>query len=168
MPRKRSSRNPLPAGLGWWQPAQQLWEIAIAAPQVIAARSALLASPGSVHRMSDRIEFARMGWEKIHALNESLTAASLELWNVNQRTAMAGAQQWWNGWLRLAAGARPWPVMFAPGRLPMPRVPVPTSLSGLPRLTAKTLAPVHRRVTKNAKRLAPKRGRKAPRRRNSP
>ncbi len=74
-------------GLGWWQPWMQMWEIAVAAPEVVAHRTARMAESGRTRSSADRRELTRMTQEKFEAFGESASAmaagivrANLALW----------------------------------------------------------------------------------------
>jgi len=114
MPRQQVTLPLLPhqALAAWWSNALTMWEISLAAPQVIAHRTSRMARAGSSPSARDRKEFIRMGQEKAEAFGESVFAMGIRLWQAQQGAA--------------------------------------TSLSSLVRLG---MAPVHRRVTANARRL---------------
>lgn len=117
----------------WWRNALTLWEIAVAAPQVVAHRGARMALAGHAPSARDRQEFARMGQEKLEAAGESLWAMGLQLWQAQQAAALKAMAAWWRpqSWLDASA----W-LQAAPG------------------IAAAGMKPVHRRVTANAQRLA--------------
>lgn len=119
-------RKPSPQGL-----AQQVTELAFAAPQVVAQRTARMARAGGLPSRRDQDEFLRMGSEKVDAFYQSWFA----MW-------MAG----WRAPLELARAAT-----LAPASA---YALAATSAIGV--LSA-GLAPVHRRAVSNAKRLARRR-----------
>jgi hypothetical protein len=135
--RNRAFRSSDIAKLAPWLPvAMSLWEMSVAAPQVIALRSARMLNGGAFPSARDQREFARMFEEKTEALMESTAAMWLQLFTMNQSIAAA--------------------FLRAPWQLP----PAPWSLlrtargqRQLSRLVAKGMAPIHRRVTTNAARL---------------
>jgi hypothetical protein len=133
--RRRAFRFP---GLGdvapWLPVAMNLWEMSIAAPQVIALRSARMLDAGPFPSARDQREFARMFQEKAEAYAESMTAMSLELFAMNPVFSA-------------------WAAPFAAWG---PRAP--RRRKGLHRLVATGVAPIHRRVKANAARL--RRGRR--------
>jgi hypothetical protein len=109
-----------------WRNALTLWEISVAAPQVIGHRTLRMASAGALPNARDRREFTRMGQEKIEAMGESAFAVGTRLWLTQETLAASLVEHW----LEQAASR---------GQAGM--------------------APVHRRVTSNARRL----GRSRPR-----
>lgn len=146
MPRKRTALAvalPNQAVAAWWRNALTMWEISLAAPQVIAHRSGRLAQAGSSPSARDRKEFTRMGQEKAEAIGESMLAMSVRLWQAQQAMATAWTQQWVEQSSRL--WALPWQAPQWPSHRQIDR-----TASSLMRLG---MAPVHRRVTANAKRL---------------
>jgi hypothetical protein len=104
--------------------ARQATELAVAVPQVMAHRLTRLALAGPLPNARDRREFLQMGQEKVHAFWQSWFAMG---W------AMVEASQ--QAWIAVLQGARV-PLLDAHGIL------------------ARGLAPVHRRATANARRLA--------------
>jgi hypothetical protein len=112
-----------------------MFELGIAAPQVIAHRMARMARAEA--SALDRAEFRRMRAEKLAAINESwsamMTAALLE----NQRLALRLMQSLWWPWMR--------PLTMKAARNQLSRA----TLS----ILGKGMAPVHRRAVANAKRL---------------
>jgi hypothetical protein len=118
--------------------AAQTFELAIAAPQVIAHRAARMASAGTSPSARDRAEFRRMGIEKIAAVNEAWTAMATQAFLENQKFALTFMQSLWFPWIR----------------------PTPTAKSVSRQLNraavgilGKGMAPVRRRAVANAKRL---------------
>jgi hypothetical protein len=104
--------------------ARQSAELAIAVPQVVAHRLARMALAGPAPSARDRREFRNMGQEKLHAFWQSWFAMG---WAMVQATQQA--------WIAALQGAR------------VPMIDAHALLS-------KGMAPVHRRATANAKRLA--------------
>ena len=114
----------------------KLAEIAVAAPQVIAVRTARMLAAGANPGASDRAEFSRMYAEKVEAYWESMLAMAREAARAQQESArLAGVQ-----WLRLWTS--PWSVVG------------PRAASSV--LSA-AVKPVHKRATANARRLKRKR-----------
>lgn len=109
--------------------------ISVAAPQVIAHRLARMAAAGPTLTDRDRKEFQRMGAEKAAAFTESWYAMALQIMRANQ--ALATSLFW-----------SPWSF----GR-PSARVTAQLQNAALGVLS-KGIAPVHRKATANAKRLA--------------
>lgn len=124
---------PAPALAAWWRNAATLWEISIAAPQVIAHRMTRMAQAGHAPAASDRREFLLMGQEKAEAFGESMLAMALRLGQA--QAAMAASM--FTQTLRQAQHLS-WPQPW---------------LQAMPGLVASGLKPVHRRVTANARRL---------------
>jgi hypothetical protein len=150
MPRAKRRRKP---------GALKAAELAIAAPQVIALRSARMLSAGAVPAARDRRELARMSAEKVQAFSESMAAMAAQISRNNQEWSLFALRQWWTvctrSWLSLVGGAL------------RPRISV-APLSGsvatqqrLQRSVAsvveKGLSPVHKRATANARRLSRRR-----------
>jgi hypothetical protein len=80
--------------------AAQTIELGIAAPQVIALRTARMAAAGASPSARDRAELYRMGAEKAAALNEAWNAMTLEALRANQRLALSFMQSLWFPWVR--------------------------------------------------------------------
>lgn len=99
-------------------------ELALAVPQVVAHRMTRLALAGPVWNARDRREFQGMGHEKVVAFWQSWFAMGWAMTQVMQKS-----------WLALLQGAR-----------------VP--LIDMTEVASRGLAPVHRRATANARRLA--------------
>jgi hypothetical protein len=104
--------------------SRQATELAIAVPQVVAHRLARLALAGPVPSARDRREFHGMGQEKVLAFWQSWFAM---------------------GWAMLEASQLAWVAVLQGARVPLP------DAHGI---LSKGLAPVHRRATANARRLA--------------
>lgn len=104
--------------------ARQSHELAVAVPLVVAHRLTRLALAGPLPSARDRREFHRMAQEKVHAFWQS--------WFAMGWAALEALQQAWMAWL---GGAR-----------------VPLVDAGA--ILGRGLAPVHRRATANARRLA--------------
>ncbi|MGH8587259.1 MAG: polyhydroxyalkanoate granule-associated phasin [Gammaproteobacteria bacterium] len=141
-------------GLGWWQPWMQLWEIAVAAPQVVAHRTARMARSGPTRSSADRKELTRMTQEKFEAFGESASAMAAEIVRANvalwPSVLRAGGTLPSAMWMPTArAGSRGFASKPALAAGAVPRI-----VSGAAsRVLAKGFAPVHRRATANAKRL---------------
>lgn len=104
--------------------ARQATELAIAVPQVMAHRLTRMALAGPVPNARDRREFHGMAQEKVHAFWQSWFAMG---WAMTQAMQQA--------WIAMLLGAR------------VPLVDAQAVLS-------RGLAPVHRKATANARRLA--------------
>ncbi|HEY5309457.1 MAG TPA: polyhydroxyalkanoate granule-associated phasin [Casimicrobiaceae bacterium] len=118
--------------------AIQATELAVAAPLVAAHRLSRLALAGHRPDRRDRREFALMGAEKVAAFHESWNAMFMQTLRIQQEIV-----------------ASMWRPFHSPRFTPWPWV-VPPTLD-LPhstlRVLAKGMAPVHRRVVANARRL---------------
>ena len=137
-------------------------ELAIAAPQVIAMRAARMLAAGANPGAADRAEFSRMCTEKVQAFWESLFAMGAQTVRTNHEYASRAALQWWRLW------ATPWWLAaMRSGAHVMGSLPRAAALVSAPsagqqkratsKLVAAGLGPVHRRATRNARRLARKR-----------
>jgi hypothetical protein len=140
--------------LGWWQPWIQMWEIAVAAPQVVAHRTARMAKSGPTRSTADRKELTRMTQEKFKAFGESASAMAAEIFKANLALWPSVVRAGWTlpsaMWMPTArAGSR---RSASKSTLAAAAVPHTVS-SAASRVLAKGLAPVHRRATANAKRL---------------
>jgi len=130
----------------------QLWEIAVAAPQVVAHRTARMARSGPAPPTADRKELMRMTQEKFEAFGESAGAmaaeivkANLALWPSVVRAGRSSAM-----WMPRARACS----LRSASRSALAAAAVPRIVSSaVSRVLAKGLAPVHRRATANAKRL---------------
>ncbi len=58
------------------QPWMQMWEIAVAAPEVVAHRTARMAKSGPTRSSADRNELKRMTQEKFEAFGESAVSSA--------------------------------------------------------------------------------------------
>jgi hypothetical protein len=104
--------------------ARQAGELAIAVPQVVAHRLTRMALAGANPSARDRREFSGMAQEKVHAFWQSWFAMGWAVLTATQKAWLAGLQ-----------GARV-PLLDAQAVL------------------AHGMAPVHRKATANARRLA--------------
>jgi hypothetical protein len=117
--------------------ARDSFELALAAPEVVAHRLARMWLAGNHPSRRDRAEAYRMSAEKVAAFHESWNAMFLELFRANFQLGVA--LMWWP-WSTAISG-RPPAHLSAHGR----RVAAAVLGAGL--------APVHRRAVANAKRL---------------
>jgi hypothetical protein len=104
--------------------AHQATELAVAVPQVVAHRLTRLALAGPRPSARDRREFQAMGQEKLHAFWQSWFAM---------------------GWAMVEATQRAWVALLQGARVPVLDVQ---------QVLSRGMAPVHRRATANARRLA--------------
>ena len=158
-----SSSRCFPVGL-WLGVASKTQEMLLASSQVIATRSARMASAGPLPSAADQREFALMGSEKLDAFSQSAAALG-RAWTPAVQTLNAQALQGWlaimNNAFALAGSRTPAQAMRRHKTLVstvMRRAPTLQRASdAAARMTHSALAPVHRTATANARRLgAPK------------
>jgi hypothetical protein len=140
--------------LGWWRPWMQMWEIAVAAPQVVAHRTARMAKLGPTRSTADRKELTCMTQEKFEIFGESASAMAAEIFKANLALWPSVVCAVWTlpsaMWMPTArAGSARSASKSTLTAAAVPR----TVSSAASRVLAKGLAPVHRRATANAKRL---------------
>ena len=143
----------------WWQNVLHAWQIALAAPEIIAHRAARMALAGPVLSVRDRKEFTRMGQEKVEAFGESLSAMGLSMYTLQQELALVAVREWWSAWLPLASLT----ASSSPAQIAQAQATAMQALASAAgdqrladacsRLIQQGLAPVHRTATANAKRL---------------
>jgi len=117
--------------------ARDSFELALAAPEVVAHRMTRIALAGSRPSRRHQAEAYRMSAEKVAAFHESWNAMFLELCRANVQLAVSF--MWW-----------PWSAAILrrkPGRLSAHGRRVAAAVLGA------GLAPIHRRAVANAKRL---------------
>ena len=105
-------------------------ELSIAAPQVVAIRTARMLAAGVNPNARDRREFERMGTEKVLAFWESMHAMGLEMVKAQQQFALRAMFQWWSPWVNPRSAA-----------------------ASAAKILEKGMGPVHRRASANARRL---------------
>ena len=108
-------------------------ELVFAVPEVMAHRLTRLAFAGPAASLRDRRVFSRMGSEKVAAFHESWNSMLLATFRANLALTLSVAR-WWL-----------WPTAFR--ALPARARRAPLIVLG------RGLAPVHRRVVANARRL---------------
>lgn len=123
-------------------PLAKAVELSIAAPQVIALRTARLAT-GS----GDHSEWLRMGTEKVQASQEAAIAIGFQLWRTSAEWPLVAMRQWWSFW----QNAWRWHPL---GMLPSQLVTQKTLGRSAAAVVDKGLAPAHRRVRSNLRRLS--------------
>ena len=134
-------------------------ELAIAAPQVVAMRTARAMAAGTGPAASDRAEFLQMSTEKVQAFWESMFAMSVQIARTQQEYARTLALQYCRAW------STPWWAMaYRPSSPAMTVLPRAAALVAGPskrqrehavhQLVAAGLRPIHKRATANARRLA--------------
>ena len=126
MPRKRTSASRL---------ARHAAEIAIAAPQVTAVRTARMVLAGATPLAADNREMKRMHEEKTEAFQAGWQA----MWNESLRIQQQAALTMMGAWWKPAAAAK----LLSPATLQR------NALS----IMGKGIAPVRHRAVANAKRL---------------
>ncbi|MES2354003.1 MAG: polyhydroxyalkanoate granule-associated phasin [Pseudomonadota bacterium] len=158
MPTGKAGHNTYGVAALWWKNAIKIWEIAMAAPQVIANRTSRMTVAGSNPSARDRKELTRMSQEKIDAFGESLNAMAIPMFKINQEIALIAMRQWGKMWAApaLVTGTSPASIKRAHKAL-VRSLTTPAMNKRVDSLVStaveKGLAPVHRRVTANAKRL---------------
>ncbi len=119
--------------------SRQATELALAAPMVVAHRLTRMAMAGPLPSTRDRREFHLMSHEKVAAFQESWTAMTLQALAANQSLMLSCARAFWSPWLGGAAAS------------PSLASEMQGAWLGI---LAKGMAPVHRKATGNARRLA--------------
>lgn len=118
--------------------ATQAAEIAVAAPQVIAMRTARMAMAGTNPSAKDQREFYQMGAEKVEAFSEAWMAMTMQMWKAQQEFMFM--------WMR---SFNPY---FGSG-LSFEQSSKHLEAATL-NVLSKGISPVHKRVVSNAKRLS--------------
>jgi hypothetical protein len=119
--------------------AIQATELAVAAPLVVAHRLSRLALAGRLPARRDHKELTLMGAEKAAAFHESWNAMLIQSIRIQQDFAASMWRLFWLSWLSGGAFSA------------LPKIDLPDAAL---RVVAKGMAPVHRRVVANAKRLS--------------
>ncbi|MGH8727938.1 MAG: polyhydroxyalkanoate granule-associated phasin [Burkholderiales bacterium] len=147
----------------WWQSAFKTWEIAFAAPQIIAHRTQRLAAAGHLPDARDQKEFLRMGQEKLEAFGESWLAMAAEMAKFNLRFAATVMQQSfgvWSAFLPFVTAGSTQRLLNTQASLLRSTVLAANNKelsNSLSRVVTKGVHPVHKRATANVKRLRRKR-----------
>ena len=133
-------------------------ELAIAAPQVVALRTARMMAAGSTPNAADRAEFSRMSCEKLEAVSESIFAVGSQIVRTQQEYARTAALQWWKLWTTPWQLAAYRPLVQTLASLPETAalIAVPTARQqhrAVGRLIEAAVTPIHKRATSNARRL---------------
>jgi hypothetical protein len=133
-------------------------ELAMAAPQVVAVRSARMLAAAANPGTADRVELSRMCTEKVRAFWESVFAMNAQIVRSQQEYARAAALQWWRLWTTSL-----WLPAYRSGTQAIASLPRSAALTAGPtrrqrqRAIAKVveagLTPIHKRATANARRL---------------
>lgn len=152
--------NPL---LVWNNLAFKTWEAFASAGPVIGARTTRMLLAGASPGPRDRREFVRMGNEKVQAATESVWAMALQMQTMGTRAAM----QAWTQWMQFGAAAwrlganRDASTLFSKqaelwSLAQRSQHSAQRVSDGFARVALSGLAPVHRTVKANAKRLGRK------------
>jgi hypothetical protein len=107
-------------------------------PQVVGHRVTRMMNAGAIPNARDLREFSRMSSEKTQAFTESWFAMCIEAMRANERLAFTLMSSWLNPWFSLSG--------FGRHSRQLQSIAMDVA--------AKGIAPVHRAVTANAKRLA--------------
>lgn len=118
--------------------ATQAAEIAVAAPQVIAMRTTRMALAGANPSAQDQHEFYQMGAEKVEAFTEAWMAMATQMWKA-QNEFMWMWMRSFNPYFGQAMSLEQSAKQFEAATL---------------NVLSKGIAPVHKRVVSNAKRLS--------------
>jgi hypothetical protein len=120
-------------------------ELSLAAPQVIALRTAQMLAAGAHPSAADQRENLLMVYEKYAAFGESLNAMVLQSF---REWVLFATRPWWSVWMN------PWsmlgPTRFVPS---VPRRRRTQMQRSLLRVVEAGMLPVHTRATRNARRL---------------
>jgi hypothetical protein len=122
-------------------------ELALAAPFVVATRTARLVASGTSPTAADRAEQLRMVSEKVEAFTAGWTAMAMRMHRVQVEWALAALRAWLDAW-RFPVSVRP-PVSLAQSTAATRRL-----VRGWHDVANAGLAPVHRAATRNARRLS--------------
>lgn len=114
-------------------------ELALAVPQVMAHRLTRMAIAGPALSSRDRKEFSLMVAEKNAALAEAWTAMATQAWRANQALALSMMRSLWS------------PSAWRTNPSSAVASQMQNAALGI---LGKGLAPVHRKATANARRLA--------------
>ena len=135
----------------------KITELAIAAPQVVALRTARMMAAGANPSAADRAELSRMSCEKLEAVSESIFAVGSQIVKTQQEYARTAALQWWKLWTTPWQLAAYRPLVQTLVSLPpaaLMAVPTPSQRQrAAGRLIEAAVTPVHKRATGNARRL---------------
>lgn len=121
-------------------------ELAIAAPAVIALRTARMAAAGAAPSAADRREMTRMVDEKVGAFTASWFAMAARQQRAQQEWWAAFARSWWSPWLSPRPG-----VAFDAAAARSFANRIQRSQAAV---FAQGLAPLHRAATANLRRLS--------------
>ena len=108
---------------------------------MVALRTARLAADGR-----DYAEWLRMGTEKVQAFHEAAIAIGFQLWRSNVEWTLLGMRQWWSLW----QNAWRWQPLWM---MPSPQLTQNLLGRSAAAVIDQGLAPAHRRVKRNLRRL---------------
>jgi hypothetical protein len=132
-------------------------EMLLASAQVIAIRTTRAAVADPRHRRRDRRELMLMGQEKLAAGTESLARMNAQWLGLGMHYAVFG----WNQWLAWGRLLSPLGMLSAPAAMQAAMLSntklVSTTLRSTARVAEQGLKPIHRRATRNARRLRKRR-----------
>ncbi len=138
-----------------WNTYAKSWEVALAAPVVIGIRSSRMMAPPWPSTEADRRELNRMGSEKVEAFSESALAMGSRLFEANTQLMSYAFKQW-----SQIDPVTLWSALFGSpaalkrlGRVGDAKGATRTARA-YHRAVDQGLNPIHRRVTRNAKRLS--------------
>ena len=137
----------------------KLAELSVAAPQVVAVRTARRLAAGANPGAAERAEYSRMHTEKVHAFWESMFGMAAQAARANQEVARLAAVKWMRLW------TAPWSMggNGAVTKAVAALVPAPTRAQrsrAASNILAAAVKPVHKRATANARRLTKPKPRK--------
>jgi len=119
--------------------AARLADIAFAVPQVVAHRMARMAATGASLSKRDREEFHGMIVEKAVAFGESLNTMTMQAFRVNQALAVSFVRTCWSPFFTRGSASR---------------TATATMHGAALSILSQGVAPIHRKVVANAKRLS--------------
>jgi hypothetical protein len=134
-----------------WVPiAMRFAELLMASGQVIAIRTTRAAMADPRHSRRDRRELTLMGREKVEAATESIARMSAQWLGLSLQYAMFG----WKQWVALARMASPLSGANAMRSVVRNNARLTAAtLRSTARATQQGLKPIHKRATRNARRL---------------
>ena len=153
--------NPVSLASAWWGNAFKAWEVSVAAPQVVAHRT--LRMMQGTAEAADHKQLVLMGQEKVEAFGESWLAMAAQIQTLNAQAAAAAFRQMlaaWSAFASISTAATAQQIARAQTAFLRSWIVADhrRDLStGIAKVIAEGLHPVHRRATANAKRLGNKR-----------
>ncbi|HEY3180383.1 MAG TPA: polyhydroxyalkanoate granule-associated phasin [Casimicrobiaceae bacterium] len=131
-------------------------ELSLVAPQVVALRFARLLAAGASPTARDRRESARMVNEKIAAFSEAWIAMAAQMQRSNQEWALFTMRQWWSAAIDPSWMLQTWGTPRRWLRTGATRRKMQTSMV---KLVTAGLTPIHKRATRNVRRLSARKSR---------